>query len=286
MALRTDLADLVWTNPDVREQFFTLYPNSSALPPRPPTGLEDRFAAQHVFPYDDALAAWASGDMRYFGVVPRKKPINDRVELIDHYWCLWVDFDDPHGLDAVTRELSPLDFWPSAIVSTGHRGYHLYFRLEISLPLSLIEVYNRALAQLVGGDVNSPPMPSTRLRIPGTVHERSGGTARLVEMPGTAYGEDALRRLDAGLVPAVEPLMRRLQRRRLVAERKVDAALRMQERATQRNQRVSEISEKLDRRQKRLAEVREKLDRRARELDVRAREVGLPRDTGSGRRPR
>ena len=61
--------------------------------------------------------------MWYFGVVPRKEPTTGpRLEVIEHYWCLWVDLDGPDGLEAVERELRPLDFWPSAIVNSGSRG--------------------------------------------------------------------------------------------------------------------------------------------------------------------
>ena len=301
MTVATELADLVWENPDVREQFFTLYPSLTSLP-RSFSGVEDRFTGpvQGVLPYEEAIASWASGEVGYFGVVPRKEPTTGSrlVEVIEHYWGLWVDLDDADGLEAVERELRPLEFWPSAIINTGSRGHHLYFRLATSLPLPQIELYNRALAELVGGDAGYPPMPATYLRIPGSVHERSGGTAQLVEMSGAAYGENALHRLNAGLVPVLEPMMEKFQRDRRAAQHKLDRTLatleereqKRQRRASERHlrfkrkqKRLAEIREELDRRQKRLAETREKLDRRARALDAQ-RKAREPLG-GNGRRP-
>ena len=300
MTVATELADLVWENPEVREQVFLLCPSRASLP-RPWSGGEEQFAGppQHMLPYEEAIALWASGEVGYFGVVPRKEPTTGSrlVEIIEHYWGLWVDLDDPDGLEAVERELRPLEFWPSAIVSTGSRGHHLYFRLATSLPLPQIEFYNRALAELVGGDASSPPMPNNALRVPGSVHEKSGGTAQLVEMSGAAYGENALRRLNAGLVPVLESVMERLQRRRLAAEREMEVAghkLATIERKDQRavehyrrlkssQKRLAENREELDRRQKRLAETREELDRRARALDAQREALGLRGD--NGRRP-
>ena len=296
MTVTTELADLVWENPDVREQFFLLSPNLASLP-APWPGVEHHFPGpiQHVFPYEDAIASLASGEMTYFGVIPRKEPTDaSRLEVIEHSWCLWVDIDDPDGLEAVERELRPLDFWPSAIVSTGSRGHHLYFRLATSLPLPLIELYNRALAQLVGADTRYTPMPNIVLKVPGTVHEKSGGTAQLVEMSGAAYGENALRRLNASLVPVLASVMETPQRHCQKGERELERTLkrieRRERRASERHRRnrrkqkrLTETREELDRRQKRLTETREELDRRARALDAQRKALELRGD--NGRRP-
>ena len=288
MTVATELADLVWENPDVHEQFFTLYAIRARPMPRFPSGVEDRFAGptQRVLPHEEAIASWASGEMGYFGVVPRKQPTTGLcLQVKGHYWGLWVDLDDPHGLEAVERELPPLDFWPSAIVHTGSRGHHLYFRLAIPLPLPLIELYNRALAQLLGGDTSSPPMPNTYLRVPGSVHEKSGRTAQLVEMSGAAYGENALRRLNAGLLPTLEPMVEKLQRHRRAAERKLQVAGDKLATIEQREQRASERHRRLKSTQKLLAETREELDRRARALDAQREALELQGDNGGGRRP-
>ena len=286
MTVATELADLVWENPGVREQVFLLCPSRASLPPRCPSGVADRFAGpvQHVFPYDEAIASWASGEMRYFGLVPRKKSTTgSRLEVIERYWGLWVDLDDPGGLEAVERELRPLEFWPSAIVSTGSRGHHLYFRLATSLPLPLIELYNRALAELVGGDAGSSTMPNNTLRVPGSVHEKSGETAQFVEMSGTAYGEDALRRLNAGLVPVLESVMEKLQHRRRLAERKLELAGHKLATSKQREQRDFERHLRLQGRQKRLDEFRDGLNRRSRALAAQRKALELRGD--NGRRP-
>jgi len=277
MALETELAHLVWDNPDQREQVFILYPSRSAMPARCPSGLADRLdgpPTQHVLPYEDAIASWVGGEMRHFSPVPRQEPTRlRRIEVIDHYWCLWVDLDGPHALESVEARLRPLDFWPSAIVGSGNRGFHLYFRLALSVPIALIELYNRALAELVGGDATSPAMPNTALRIPGTVNETSGRPAELVEMSGVAYGGNALHRLHAGLLPALEPMMQKLQRRRQAAERIVAAAERRRQTVDQREERVSEIRQELDRRGERISEIRQQLDRKRATLERREEHV-------------
>jgi hypothetical protein len=282
MALETELAHLVWDNPDLSEQVFILYP-SRPMSARCASGLADRLDGPptwRVLPYEDAIASWVGGEMRYFSPVPRQEPthprprrIEGRIEVIDHYWCLWVDLDGPHGLESVEARLRHLDFWPSAIVGSGNRGFHLYFRLALSVPIALIELYNRALAELVGGDVTSPAMPNTALRVPGTVNETSGRTAELVEMSGAAYGANALHRLNAGLLPALEPMMQKLQRRRQAAERRVAAAERRRQKVEQREERVFEIRQELDRRGERISEIRQQLDRKRAAVERREEHV-------------
>jgi hypothetical protein len=279
MALETELAHLVWDNPDLSEQVFILYPSRSDVPARCPSGLADILdgpPTQHVLPYEDAIASWEGGEMRHFGPVPRQDPtrprprrmrIEGQTEVIDHYWCLWVDLDGPHGLESVEARLRPLDFWPSAIVGSGNRGFHLYFRLALSLPIALIELYNRALAELVGGDVTAPAMPNTALRVPGTVNETSGRTAELVEMSGATYGANALHRLNAGLLPALEPMMHRLQRRRHASKRRLVAVERRRQELDRREERISEIRQQLDRKRAAVKRREEHVDRRARALD-------------------
>jgi hypothetical protein len=276
MALSAELAHLARDNEDQDAQFFVLYPTRAHIPDDR-NGLADRFVdgpTQLVLPHHDAVASWAAGGMTFFCLVPRRKPVNRRwIEVIDHYWCLWVDLDDLQGLERVEARLRPLDFWPSAIVSTGNQGFHLYFRLNFSLPVALIELYNQALAALVGGDQSNPPMPSTCLRVPGTVNETSCKTVELVELSGATYGPDSLRNLNAALLPTLEPIMVRLQRRRdrterylIRARRIVAAAERRLAAVEQREARSARVRQRLDRKLQKVEEREDRLDRIVQEL--------------------
>lgn len=141
-----------------------------------------------------ALDQIGSGSAKFFGPVPRSRAGNRLTDCLPALNVLWVDVDRAVRVDPVEVEdevlplLRSLGLHPSAVVYSGRAGLHLYWILDQSLDLSLIEGYNKRLAKAVGGD----PACFNRnriLRLPGTLNEKPGGT------------EVTLRHLDPAPIP-------------------------------------------------------------------------------------
>jgi hypothetical protein len=204
-----ELADLVWRNPEVDDQLFSVQRTRADVPVWE-VGMRFDLRVRNDSPpgrlptmgFDDAKAMWAAGQVGFHRPVPLPKPSLPN-DCVDHYWCLWIDIDHLDGLRAVDRHLKPLGFVPSAAVFTGNAGYHVYFRLRSALPVDLLEPYNHELARMVDGDTTTPPSPRTHLRIPGCIHEKSGRRAELVELTGHVVEDDVLAALTTPVLKTV-----------------------------------------------------------------------------------
>jgi hypothetical protein len=147
-------------------------------------------------PREVALTGLRQDGWKFFAPVPRIAEGNRKEHCADSFDCLWVDVDrepgaDPDSILADLRSLlQPLDVWPTALVFSGNRGVHAYWKLGDDLPIEQIEAYNRALAHLVGGD--SCHDRTHIFRHPGTVNEKSGRLAEIIEIGAEVIPVDRL----------------------------------------------------------------------------------------------
>lgn len=116
------------------------------------------------------------------------KKKRDCSSQFDALWCE-IDLDasvSPDGaLEAAVGRLEDanLGFFPSAIVFSGNRSPHLYFKLDESLPWGEIEDCNRFLADCLGGDKNVFNIDRV-MRHPGSLHEKTDSTAEVLDFSG------------------------------------------------------------------------------------------------------
>ena len=138
---------------------------------------------------DAALRGLVSG-WSYFAPVPRIAIGNKMQHCATSFDALVVDIDrepgiDPDELVAEASGLLPASLWPTAIVYSGNRGLHLYWKLDSDLPISRIEDLNRALASRLGGD--NCHDRTHLFRNPGTRNPKSGRLAEILEMSGEIH---------------------------------------------------------------------------------------------------
>jgi hypothetical protein len=127
----------------------------------------------------------------YFGVNPRKGR-GGKAENVAVFRCVFVDFDhvaDPsQALELIRNADLPA---PTAIVFSGRRGPHCYWVL--AEPITDAELWRsiqRGLIAALGSDpaIHDPPRI---MRLPGSVNQKNGGRAKVVEVnPERVYPAD------------------------------------------------------------------------------------------------
>lgn len=150
--------------------------------------------------YDDALECLRRG-ARFFGVVPRVAPGNKKEHCVSKFDSLWVDIDrfegvDSHALLDECKQILPESFQPSAVVFTGNKGLHLYWKIDRLLPIEQIEGRNKALAEVLGADRNC--YDATRiLAHPGSTHRKTGRLVEIIEFSAHVHPVERLELLPA-----------------------------------------------------------------------------------------
>jgi hypothetical protein len=129
----------------------------------------------------DALDSLAGN--RYFAPLARKTRGSKKENVADLGNVLWADIDHLDGLEDRLRRLAPIS--PSLVVFSGRRGFWVYLKLGKSIPTDEIEVLNYGLATLLDAD-NCWNMDRIA-RLPGSIHEKSGKRAEVVEFSGLVY---------------------------------------------------------------------------------------------------
>lgn len=170
--LDTTLVEILWSNRP--EAYFSAHPTTSRTAP---------------LSLDRALDGLASG-WSYFAPVPRKALGNRAYHCADTFDAIWVDIDrdpsrDPDDLGTELLSQLPEPLVPTAMVYSGRRGLHAYWKLDDELPISELESYNRNLAHLVGGD--HCHARTQLLRNPGTPHPITGKLARILSLSGEIH---------------------------------------------------------------------------------------------------
>jgi hypothetical protein len=92
--------------------------------------------------------------------------------------------------------LDGFDFFPSAVVHTGNRGVHVYWKLDDDLDSALLVAYNAHLARLLEGDTACTDIPRV-LRHPGTKHEQTKRRAELINFTAEVWSLADLEQLGA-----------------------------------------------------------------------------------------
>jgi hypothetical protein len=129
-----------------------------------------------------ALDRIEQGHVRYYGPVARASRGSKKGDVASSSNLLWLDTDTPGGLDRI-EGLRRYGLKPSAVVDTGGRGHHAYFKLSRGLPIESIEAYNKLLSAATGAD----PSVWNRgrlLRLPGHPHTTTGRPCRVVQLCG------------------------------------------------------------------------------------------------------
>lgn len=139
-------------------------------------------------PLDQAVAAQG---MNFFAPLARVRRRGRDEDVASTGNVVWVDIDSRDALVRVEKILDPLGLHPSAIVDSTNKGYWLYYKLDGHIPAHEIELLNKGLAALIGGDRGCWHR-SRIARLPGSVHEKSGKTVTVVEMTAVLFDPDAL----------------------------------------------------------------------------------------------
>lgn len=187
--MTTELQEFLWCARG--EPLFAAHPDFHRRPP---------------ISRDAALAGLRRG-WRYFAPVPRLLPGNRKPDCGTSFDALVVDIDregpvDPDELLQGVEHRLPHAL-PSAVVYTGNRGIHLYWKLDNDLPIAEVERLNRALAVTLDGDLACHDR--TRLfRHPGTIHPRSGNRCEIIDFAAGAHPLSAFDHL----VPVPTPVRR------------------------------------------------------------------------------
>jgi hypothetical protein len=141
-------------------------------------------------PKADALLKLREG-WPFFGVCPRISQGQGKKHCSPEFDVVWCEIDVNDGMSAeevlevaVSRleqaRLADRGVYPSAIVFSGNRSPHLYFKLDRPLPYLEIEAYNRRLATAMGGDKTVINIDRV-MRHPGNVHEKSGQLSQVLD---------------------------------------------------------------------------------------------------------
>lgn len=77
-----------------------------------------------------------------------------REDVCDETCLLYVDIDKNITRENLAERLAKLPVQPSMVIFSGH-GVHLYFRLSAPISTKVAEIINKALAQLVNGDMTT-----------------------------------------------------------------------------------------------------------------------------------
>lgn len=126
-----------------------------------------------------ATALHHRGEEVFISPVARQEPRGGK-EAVTHAGCVWVDIDEPDGLDRLWAfcEERPCHL----LVASGGGGVHAYWLLDAPLPCDerdALERANRRLAAAVGGDPQCVNR-SRILRLAGTVNHKRQRWAHIV----------------------------------------------------------------------------------------------------------
>ena len=117
-------------------------------------------------------ACTEQGENVYFGVLPRKRGVRSgKRENVTRGTVAWLDLDADVPVAEAKAQVGRFPIKPSYVVKSGH-GYHVYWLLSDGVPrddLGRLEALNRAIAELVGGDVACHDAARI-LRMPGTTN--------------------------------------------------------------------------------------------------------------------
>jgi hypothetical protein len=157
--------------------------------------------------YEETLDALLSGEARFFAPAPRFRKGNKKDDCAMQFDALWIDIDrepgvDPYELLAEIRTLLPEDLQPSAVVFSGNKGLHCYWKLDRLLSIEEVESWNKALAHAVGGDCCHD-----RTRIlthPGTPHRKTGRLVEIIDFTAEVHPVERLRQLPEIPKPATK----------------------------------------------------------------------------------
>jgi RepB DNA-primase from phage plasmid len=166
----------------------------------------------------DALAKLRAG-WAFFGVCPRISNGQGKKHCSSNFDVVWCEIDSPtridaeEALDVAVSRLEQTDFaeagvHPSAIVYSGNRSPHLYFKLDRPLPYQQIEACNRSLAKALGGDKSVINIDRV-MRHPGSLHEKTGSPALLLDFQAGVVPTSQLLAALEPYVPAPQALPER-----------------------------------------------------------------------------
>lgn len=127
----------------------------------------------------------------FFGICPRISVGQAKKNCAPELDILWCEIDAAESLSAdsalelaVSRlESADLGVFPSAIAFSGNRSPHLFFKLDQALPQKDIETLNRGLAKRLRGDKSVFNIDRC-IRHPGSIHEKSGVHAEILDFSG------------------------------------------------------------------------------------------------------
>ena len=143
--------------------------------------------------------------------------------LVKAVKALWMDIEGSEAkggyeggkavLTALRGFIEATKLAPTAIVLTGSGGLHAYYVMNQALPLRAWESYASALVRLTekhGLRIDKPVTtdPSRIMRVPGSIHHKTGRTVEAYRTGGT-YGVAELGELIGALDPLGEALAAR-----------------------------------------------------------------------------
>jgi hypothetical protein len=117
---------------------------------------------------------------RYFAPLARRRRGSKKEDVAGTGNVLWADIDHLEGLEDRLRRLAPIS--PSLVIFSGRRGYWVYLKLGDPIPTDEIEVLNRGLEKLLGAD--NCHNRDRLARLPGSIHQKSGRRAEVVDFSG------------------------------------------------------------------------------------------------------
>ena len=136
----------------------------------------------------------------YFAPVPRIARRNTKDACTRTFNVLYCDVAYEPGLPieqmlvTLCESVEPHDLYPSAVVFSGNRGLHLYWKIDTDVPIETIEAINKRIISCVKGDPRT--YDCTRLlRAPGTINRKSGKRVELLHMSGLIFPVDAFEAL-------------------------------------------------------------------------------------------
>jgi hypothetical protein len=118
----------------------------------------------------------------YFGVYPRTRSAGTADAVAPQVSWLFADLDG--------SEVSlPQALSPTIVVESGTPGHrHCYWQLAQPTDLARVEALNKALARMVGGDLNATDRARV-LRLPGTINSKTGREAAVAHYDASAVYE-------------------------------------------------------------------------------------------------
>lgn len=125
--------------------------------------------SQRFFPIHDltGVVQDAEGDTNVFvGVLPRTRKSGTAADVVSHTDILWADLDKKSGaiFDIILASRLPI---PNVILDSGH-GWHLYWTLDIMIPVGEAQQRMAGIANLLGGDAVGDP--ARIMRLPDTLN--------------------------------------------------------------------------------------------------------------------